>query len=378
MKVAYLTNVIPTYRTAFFQRLLNDERLEITVFCRPEPNGQPAELSESRFHRAVVRVPSVSLLGDRLIFERLPFRSILSDYDVIVSDGNPRHLGFALVSTVDALLGKRVAIWSTLHSRRNRPASQAVRLLWWRLFPEFLSYTQPDADRLNAQGFGRIARSTNNGLDQAEIDRCRSLHTGAELKAFKREQALEGKHVLLSIGRAVPGRFDLMAETLSALKAAGRDVVWVLLGSGNGMDALRDAVARHGVGDNVQFPGAVYEEQDLAKWFGVADLFVYTDAIGLSLYHAFGYGLPVVVHDSLALHGPEMGVFEEGGVGLTFRHGDASAMAAKIVELLDDPARRSAMGARASQIARQEYNAEIMYERFVQAMLMPPGEATRR
>lgn len=378
MKVAYLTNVIPTYRTAFFQRLLNDERLKITVFCRPGPNGQPAELSKSRFHQAVVRVPSVSLFGDRFIFERLPFQSILSDYEVIVSDGNPRHLGFALLSTVAALLGKRVIIWSTLHSRRNRPASQAVRLLWWRLFPEFLSYTQPDADRLNAQGFGKIARSTNNGLDQAEIDRCRSLHTGPELSAFKREQSLEGKHILLSIGRAVPGRFDQMAETLSALKAAGRDVVWVLLGSGNGMEALKNAVARHGVGDNVRFPGAIYEEQDLARWFGAADLFVYTDAIGLSLYHAFGYGLPVVVNDSLALHGPEMGVFEEGGVGLTFRHGDANDMVAKIIQLLDDPALRSAMGARASQIVRQEYNAEIMYERFVQAMLTPPGEATRR
>lgn len=378
VKVAYLTNVIPTYRTDFFKRLLSDPRLSITVFCRADVNGHPVELSEARFSDKVVTVEATNLLGDRFVFERLPFRSLIWGYETIVSDGNPRHLGFALVSTIAALLGKRVVIWSTLHSRRNRPTSQAVRLGWWRIFPEFLSYTQPDADQLNRKRFGRIARSTNNGLDQGRIDACRAMYSPRDLAAFKAGQSMDGKQVLLSIGRAVPGRFDMMAETLAVLKSQRRAVVWILLGGGNGMGALREAVARHGVEDMVCFPGPVYEEAELARWFGISDLFVYTEAIGLSLYHAFGYGLPVVAHANLSLHGPEMGAFEEGATGLTFRAGDARDMAEKITGLLDDPALRATMGTRALEIVRQDYNSEIMYERFVKAMITPKARRPKR
>lgn len=135
------------------------------------------------------------------------------------------------------------------------------------------------------------------------------------------------------------------------------------------MPALEVALEKRGVRDNALLAGAIFGEEKLAKWFGIAEVFVYTDAIGLSLYHAFGYGIPVVAHDNLAIHGPEMGVFVDGATGLTYREKDVADMAGKIARLLDDETLRTSIGERVSRIAREDYNAQVMYERFVAAML---------
>jgi glycosyltransferase involved in cell wall biosynthesis len=374
MKVAYLTNVVPAYRTDFFRRLLSDSRFDVTVFCHADIHGHTVELIPSELHHRLVRCEAKQLLGGAAIFEKLPFKSILSDYDVIISDGNPRHTGFAIVSTIAALMGKRVIIWSTLHSRRNRPLTQWLRLAWWRLFQEFFSYTDPDAENLRAKFPGKLARSTNNGLDQETMDRAKRRYSSPDLAKFRSGLGLDGKRIGLSIGRALPGRFDLMAAVLIALKKRDSDFFWILLGSGEGLSQLKAEFEASGVEDCALLAGAVHDEEELAKWFRIADLFVYPDAIGLSLYHAFGYGLPVVTHADREVHGPEMGVFKEGVTGLTFEPGDADDMADQICKLLADCEKRRQMGEHALQIVRERYNAEIMYQRFTEALLDPNAQ----
>ena len=371
MKVAYITNVTPAYRAGFFRRLLADPSVEVTVFCQAEAVGAPIELMSEEIEGKFVRVPARKLLGGRMIWQSLPFRRILSDYDVIISDGNPRHLGFALVSTLAALRRKRMIIWSTLHSRRNVAFTRFLRLTWWRMFREFLSYTEPDARLFAAHRLGNGARSTNNGLDQETIDAAKKLYSAEDLDHFKSGLGLGNRQVLISIGRALPGRFDLMPEVLSRLRDKGLDVTWILLGAGAGLDSLKREFERRGLSSYALFPGAIHDEETLAKWFGIADLFVYPEAVGLSLFHAFGYGLPVVVHDELDLQGPEMGAFEEGATGLTFERGNAGDMAEKTFRLLTDGEGRERMGLRALEIVRRDYNSRVMHERLVAALLNP-------
>ncbi|HPL67768.1 MAG TPA: glycosyltransferase [Smithellaceae bacterium] len=236
---------------------------------------------------------------------------------------------------------------------------------------EFFSYTEPDAANLRAQFPGRIVHSTNNGLDQVSIDRAKCSYPLASLTAFKSKLGLEGKRIALSLGRALPGRFNLMVPVLREMKRRDADFRWILLGDGDGIATLKAELKSFGVSDLAILVGAVYGEAELAKWFGIADLFVYPDAIGLSLYHAYGYGLPVIVHSNYAFHGPEMGTFKEGLTGLTFEPGNASHMAEQIVRLLNDDGRRNKMNTHVLEIVHNLYNSEIMFERFTRALLEP-------
>jgi glycosyltransferase involved in cell wall biosynthesis len=368
-RVAYLTNVIPSYRTAFFSRLLSDHRLDVTVFCHSEVRASAVELIPSHVRPKVVECPVISIARGRALFERLPVRKILREYDVIVSDGNPRHLGFAVLSTIAALSGKRVVIWSTLHSRRNRGLTQRIRLAWWNVFPEFLSYTEPDAEMLADRFPLRKVRSANNGLDQTGIDAAKARYSEAELRDVRVSSGLDERIVMISLGRVLPGRFDLMVPVLAEMHRKGLSVCWVLIGGGPGLPSLEKLLAQAGVRHLVVLTGPLHREDQIARWFGVADVFVYPEAIGLSLFHAFGYGLPVVTHGDHATHGPEMAAFEEGITGLTFRPGDALDMARQVMKLIDDESLRRRMGENALAVVRGRYNSETMYRRFVAAML---------
>src|SRR5262249_18040082 len=70
---------------------------------------------------------------------------------------------------------------------------------------------------------------------------------------------------------------------------------------------------------------------------------VFPEALGLTSIEAQASGVPVVVSDAGGL--PETVLPGESGV--TFRSGDAEALAASILDLLADPARVQAMGTRA-------------------------------
>jgi glycosyltransferase involved in cell wall biosynthesis len=368
-RVAYLTNVIPSYRTAFFSRLLSDHRLDVTVYCHSEVRASAVELIPPNMRPKVVECPVISIARGRALFERLPVRKILREYDVIISDGNPRHLGFAALSTIAALSGKRVVIWSTLHSRRKRGLTQRIRLAWWKVFPEFLSYTEPDAEILADRFPLKTVRSANNGLDQAGIDAAKARYSEAELRYLRVSSGLDDGIVMISLGRVLPGRFDLMVPVLAELHRKGLSVRWVLIGGGPGLGSLETRLAQAGVRHLVVLTGPLHEEDQIARWFGVANVFVYPEAIGLSLFHAFGYGLPVVTHGDRATHGPEMAAFEEGVTGLTFKPGDATDMVLQTMKLIADESLRRRMGENALAVVRGRYNSEIMYRRFVAAML---------
>ena len=105
----------------------------------------------------------------------------------------------------------------------------------------------------------------------------------------------------------------------------------------------------------------------------VEALLVHPGAIGLSLLHAFGYGLPVVTHGNAEHHGPEFAVFEEGRSGRTYPEDDPQALASATIELLHDQAARARMKRHVQDIVKTQYNSDVMVERFVAAAKRAAG-----
>ena len=70
---------------------------------------------------------------------------------------------------------------------------------------------------------------------------------------------------------------------------------------------------------------------------------------GVTILHAFGYGLPVVTSDDAQSHGPEIEALVDGVNGLLYADGDVSAFASKLERLLLDVGERRAMSQRAAE-----------------------------
>lgn len=128
------------------------------------------------------------------------------------------------------------------------------------------------------------------------------------------------------------------------------------------------AAEKYGVSDNVRWCGALYGDDQVAPWFLSAAAFVFPGPIGLSLLHAFAYGLPVVTHGDPAFHGPEFLALRSGWSGLVFRRGDAHDLAAKLQLLLEDTPMRLEIHQNALKTVRENYSLEAMIDRFVRAV----------
>jgi glycosyltransferase involved in cell wall biosynthesis len=142
--------------------------------------------------------------------------------------------------------------------------------------------------------------------------------------------------------------------------------LWILIGDGDEEQMLKSEVENMNLKDYVFFLGPIYEETKLAPYFLSASIFVHPSAIGLSLLLAFGFGLPVIVHGIEELHNPEFGAFTNGETGLIFEKDNHNDLSSKIISLLKSPEKIKDMGRRAQFIARNNYNVDVMAERFVE------------
>jgi glycosyltransferase involved in cell wall biosynthesis len=194
---------------------------------------------------------------------------------------------------------------------------------------------------LDAAPFARAARE-------------RAAHRAAAAQRFALDPALPW---LLTVAMMRPGdKLESFRVLGAALARLGRRR-WQLLvvGDGEARGAVEAALAQ--VAANVRYAGRV-DEGELPALAAAADLYAWpaiSEAYGMATLEAQAAGVAAVA-------GAEGGVGEivaHGETGLLTPPGDVAAFAAALALLLDDPARRAAMGeaARAKVARRHDVDA---------------------
>ena len=276
-------------------------------------------------------------------------------------------------SLIPALLRARrrgvpTVLWGHGYSKRERGWRRWLRWRVARLATAVLLYNRATADRLIADGLPaeRVFVALNT-LDQSEIQAARSdwLSRPADLAAFRAEHGLTDGRTVLFVSRLDGNRVDLLIDAAALLAEKMPDLKVVLIGKGDERPALERRAADRGIAANVRFLGAVYGEADLAPWFLCADAYCYPANIGLSLMHAFGYGLPVVTTDRTESQNPEIEAFRDGGNGLTYADGDPAALAAALGRVLDDTDLRDRLGREAQRTVLEDFTLSTMVDGFV-------------
>ena len=368
-RVAVVTNVIPSYRRGFYRRLFARSGPGIRVFCQSHLPGFNLELIHSEFADHVTLVPFWG--SERgLVWQQLPVWRLWRDFDVYVFYGNPRVVSGVLWATLFRLLGRRAVLLGQVHSSGANVFTERLRLAWWHLFHTILVYTDREAATLKRRGFaGKRVVGLNNGLDQWEIETAKAVWSTERLAAWQAERGLSDRPILLSVSRIVPEkRFDFLLDALPDLVRQFPDLLWCVIGDGGARTNLEARAGELGLVDHIRWLGAIYEEQAIAPWFLSSWVLIHPGGIGLTLLHAFGYGIPVVVHDNAENHWPEIAAFEDGRNGLAFAEGDAGAFCAAVLKLLRDQELRARLGGEALNVAKTQYNTDVMVDRFLSVL----------
>jgi len=368
LRVAIVTNIIASYREDFYRRILANEKLDITVYCQSAIKGMNLQSAHPQFIQHIKLVKAISLNKEKVAWQSLPLLELYKQCDVFFIYGNPRVLSNVAYSLILKLLGKKVIIWGQAHTAGANTITEKVRLAWWKLFDYLFLYTEKETEYLRNRGFKtQKMLGMNNGLNQQKIDQVRAQWKAEKLSEWQGQQNIANHTILLSCARLdAKNQFELMIPVLKQQCQNNPSLLWCVIGDGEQSQYLKELVKQAELTQHVRWLGAIYDEQALAPWFLSSKALIHPGAIGLSLLHAFGYGLPVITHDNIENQMPEIAALKQGENGLLFAAGDVSSLAKTIDYLLDDKTISNRLADGAYQTAKNEFNTEIMAEQFYQ------------
>lgn len=269
--------------------------------------------------------------------------------------------------------GVATILWGHGYSKTESAIRGRLRRAAGRLATALLFYSRSVAERhvLEWDFDPRHLFVAANALDQAPIKAAREhwLADPHRLDLFQIKHDLKDRPVVLFVARIDrERRLDLLISAAARLSTEFSRLRVVIIGKGPTRGELERQARELGIAERVVFPGAMYDEMELAPWFLSAKVFCFPANLGLSILHAFGYGLPVVTSDRAEGHGPEFEALSSGETGLLFRDGDAADLAKALGRLLKDEGLAGPMACRALETVEQGYSLRRMVDGFVEAI----------
>lgn len=206
---------------------------------------------------------------------------------------------------------------------------------------------------------GRWARRTHG----ISADRLLVLHNPVDTRRFvplagpktERFGFADGTLLMVTVGtlgRGVNKRVDVCIRAL-ALARKEANVGLVICGDGPQRAELEALASSLGVTDAVRFLGL---RRDVAELLGHCDVYCHAapfEPFGIVCVEAMAVGLPTIVPNGGGI--PE--AVEDGKTGFIYPVADASALAARVVELARSPERAVAMGVLARKAAVERFDA---------------------
>jgi phosphatidyl-myo-inositol dimannoside synthase len=169
-------------------------------------------------------------------------------------------------------------------------------------------------------------------------------------EAIRERHGLAGRPVVVCVSRLVARKGqDTLIRAWPEIRKRSPDAALVVVGGGPHLVSLRRLSERIGVAPHVTFTGSVPADE-LPAHYAAGDVFAMpcrtrrggldVEGLGIVYLEASAAGLPVIGGDS----GGAPDAIAEGESGYVVPGRDVAAVAARVSELLSDPAKARAMG----------------------------------
>ncbi|HUF39248.1 MAG TPA: glycosyltransferase [Anaerolineales bacterium] len=227
----------------------------------------------------------------------------------------------------------------------------------------------------NVQALISPTETIADTIEQYAGTRPTVIANGIDLERFRPEPAgeHEGEHLCRKYGLdpALPvilhvGRLDVDKQVDLVVRAAAKTLrrskgQLMVAGDGRQREHLVNLAARLGIGDAAHFPGFVSSTGDLPGLYRLASVFVTASEIEvqpLVLMEAVASGLPVVAVRATSI--PE--IVADGVNGCLVPPKDTTALADRIVDLIENPELARRMGLRGREISAG-YSMDVSVEK---------------
>ena len=299
-------------------------------------------------------------------------RGLVPKRDVVVICGDVKNLAMMWIAAKARFLRIAVVWWGHHKTAGARDWRVSVRVwVMKHLARTILFYTKRGIKWYGARGNGvEHVFATENALDLKPMVQASEKWTANRISRFLEERGLKDKAIYLFCSRLMQKvKLDLAIRAFSRVAhSTSEKAIFVIIGDGPELDRYKRLAEELKVGNQMKWLGAMFSQDEMAPWFLSAKALVYPGAIGLSIFHAFSYGLPVITHGNADNQMPEFAAMIDGQTGLLFNEDDDVDLANKMCLIVADENRRRNMAAFARQHVFSKYTMESMVDNFCRAI----------
>lgn len=200
----------------------------------------------------------------------------------------------------------------------------------------------------------------------------KAFHPGVDGAPIRARYGLSGRPTIVCVSRLVPRKGqDTLIRALPEVIRQVPGAALLLVGTGPDLPRLRRVAAGAGVAENVVFTGPVPVDE-LPAHYAAGDVFampcrtryggIDVEGLGIVYLEASATGLPVIAGDS----GGAPDAVLEGETGYVVRN--RAQLTARLVQLLTDPERARAMGARGREWVCSDWQWDALARRLVELL----------
>lgn len=342
---------IPKYRLPFFDSVSKIKNIDLEVYYS---KGHLGELTKEVNKSWAKKLSHVYTFSNKLYWQSEITKIKLKPNDILILSGNPRYISTLYLFFKAKLCRARVIWWGHYWSSTSKMWTQKLRLLPMYFADGLLFYTDEESLRASKEYLLRNkcnVYALNNGLDISDIKELRE-----EYKAESRPNEC------LFIGRIT--NKSKIKELIYAISRIKNDNILLhIIGDGINKFEYQTLAEELGISDKLVWHGAITDEAKIAVIANRCRFFIYAGEVGLSIVHALAYNLPVVVHDNIKKHMPEISAFKNNYNGVQFKYDDVASMAETISQLLNDECKlnRLSLG---THVVGDSYTTDDMSHRF--------------
>lgn len=271
-----------------------------------------------------------------------PIRALIKPKAILI-EANPRILSLYFLYIYCKLTGTPFIPWGHGGSRSRDITSNDYRdvLNRWmaKASDAYICYSDGIKESLSRITSAEKLFVARNTLDSKLLLNIRNQLESNNPEDLKRQLGLKADYYLCFIGRLLADKqVDLFLDVLGKLQQAGVNIGGIIIGDGPEKEKLKSIAEKEKLNE-IHLLGNISEWEISGKYLYVSDVMLMPGYVGLSVNHAFCFGLPVITQatgENGPFHSPEVEYIEDGETGYICENGNSDHMVTCVQQIINN------------------------------------------
>lgn len=365
IKISIQQPSLPTYRKNLFEKLA--ELYDLTIYFGYEKNLAAATPNNATLNYS--KLIKVRIFKITIKWHYAQLSAINKKFNCAIISWDVGYITLWLSLIKKFFTKVPVILWGHGYSKNDTITKKFLRNLPVFFANAVLVYDYNTAEKLKKNHrFRNKIFVAPNSLDNQKIKEAILYwnNNPNTFKQFKEDNKIHNTYNLIYVGRIYKqNELEILIQAFKFVNARLSDIRLIIIGGFNNyVKSLQELAINLDVYDKIIWTGAIYDEFEIAPWMLSSKIFVYPANIGLSLIHAFNYGLPVITHNCLTNHNPEIYSLINGHNGLLYEYRNELHFSEQILYLINNEDIRLQMSVNALNTIKTKNNLDNMISGF--------------